>query len=55
MLKIVSEKGVSQVQPKSGQRNIVKPIVQIIMYNKNTSGVDLIDQFCSSYPYTHTT
>lgn len=52
MLSTVGDSGVSdvQVRSKTGNRAVVKPNIQI-MYNSNMGGVDLFDQFCSTYPY----
>lgn len=52
MLSTIGDSGVTEitVRSKSGQRNVIKPNIQVL-YNKNMGGVDLFDQFCSTYPY----
>lgn len=52
MLSTVGDAGVTEVDVKSkkGTRKVIKPNVQVL-YNKNMGGVDLFDQYCSTYPY----
>ncbi|XP_068221401.1 piggyBac transposable element-derived protein 4-like [Palaemon carinicauda] len=40
------------IQSKKGVREVDKPSLQA-QYNKYMGGVDLFDQFCSTYPFNH--